>query len=326
MERAPAKPAPPKLSSWDDIAPEDLKTLVEARVAEARRKANTDAWRARLWGVLPLAVLAAGVSAAVAAFLAVPATAEGGRQVALFTLTGTITAALFAGAVSVAAFIRTPARLKRLEISLAYVERQISDLWGPLFGEIRTGQAYYEELLRRIGRPALRKVEGEVVLRRPDSSLDPFADKKDPAAWSHWKDFAQRFFLRRNKSIRELITGKYELIGPDPFDDIDGFLLHEAEFRVKFDMLSHEGGDHGAELALTYCYPPAFEYHVYHKLMFLTLLQRKYRLQIDVGNRSKEVRRLAIEAAKHRAWAEHPPPRTPPTAESQPAPLLPPSP
>jgi hypothetical protein len=224
-------------------------------------------------------------------------------QGSLITAIGTLTGGLLAGVLTYAALIRTPARLKRVEMQLSYVERQLSELWGPLYGLLRTTQAEYRELLRR-----LDSTSSNLAWIDPsEAERDPFDDRDDPRKWAVWEEFLSRFFLPNNERIRDLIVGRYDLIGADSFPDIEIFLEHEAELKIKL-LLRSESTTQAARPGLTTRFPGLLEYHVEWKLEFLRALQKLHRQQLDSNENSERIVFLAKKVAIFRALYRNPKP------------------
>ena len=290
-----------------------LERKAEDRAVKALRRNRN---RTMLWYILPILVLVCGVAAGVFTTLEV----KGDQRNAVIVICGTLTAALIAGSMAVISAVVTPAKIRTLEISLDYVERQLAELWGPLYGVVRWGQYHYNELLPRLGKESLTVRVGDdpddtnVRLRRPDVSLDPFSLIQPHATgggerWKLWAEFAGKQSFPRNDTIADMIAQKYALVGQDDMPDIQWFFEHEAEYRAKFMAVEEELSKRrriNASPELQHLYPEAFEYHIYHKLRFLRSLQNKYRLQIQ-GARKGEIETAARRAARYRARSMNPP-------------------
>lgn len=295
-----------------------LQLRIMDRRRRARRRAQRELVRDVATAVLPLLLLLVGVAIAVLVTRRVDWPQDSAALIPLLSITGTLTAALIAGSIAVNSFVRTPARIKRLELAVGYTERQIDELWGPLHGALKVSQAYYDELLRA-SEPLLDdNGDPAKTVHSSHLSRDPFAYLFQET-WSQWEAFSKAHLLPQSKVVRELLTSNYDLIGYDPFPDIDAFLSHEAEYRVKFEVLcasttrEQRKGPSDAERPELHCpYPYAFTYHVEYKIQFLTTLQRKFRLQLE-GGRRRKVFKLAVQAAEYRARAENPPPEALPT-------------
>lgn len=103
------------------------------------------------------------------------------------------------------------------EKSQQHLERQIEELYGPLWGLIQQSKVVYDVACQRL--PSI------------NGNIDPGKfDKQESEIWNYWKD---TFFLPINIQIAELLRTKVYLIEsseiPASFRD---FLIHQAQFEV----------------------------------------------------------------------------------------------
>lgn len=185
--------------------------------------------------------------------------------------------------------VHTPRRLKALEFKLNYVERQMSELYGPLRGLLVSTQRAYFAALR-----AVELSDQEVhAIEQGEAYLDSYQffhpKWKDSDRGQAFVEICEKFFIPANQALKRLITEHYHLIGPEPryrprvFKE---FLDHEAEFRIRFERWKTKFEDDSTEGIE---WPATFEQAVEEKIELLTLLQSMYRQQMQGINPPAEV-------------------------------------
>ena len=92
--------------------------------------------------------------------------------------------------------VRREERRRRLEARLAFVERQIEELYGPLAAALYEGRRTFRDLLESLGRSHVFPESGEL----PEEEL---------RTWLFW---AESEFLPRNEHIKTLLRTKAHLI------------------------------------------------------------------------------------------------------------------
>ena len=108
-------------------------------------------------------------------------------------------------------------RKAKLEANLAFVERQLEELYGPLVALMYEGRQIFQELLRTLGRNHV--FTGDQPL-----------SKDEQRTWVYW---AEKSFLPRNKLIRDLLTSKPHLVeGKDFPKSYITFLQHQSSWAI----------------------------------------------------------------------------------------------
>ena len=108
-------------------------------------------------------------------------------------------------------------RKARLEANVAFVERQLEELYGPLVALMYEGRQVFAELLQTLGRNHV--FTGEHPL-----------PKDEQRTWLYW---AEKSFLPRNRLIRDLLTSKPHLVeGKDFPDSYITFFQHESSWAI----------------------------------------------------------------------------------------------
>jgi len=198
----------------------------------------------------------------------------------------TLCAAGFGILGSYLAFMRTPRKMRRIELKLAYTEEQLSGLYGPLLGELKVAQSALRELLLRLNYTPdqVRDILNGVTPFNPYAYLGSRSDYEQ----KEWARFTRAFFLPGCARIVQLISTKQHLIGPLPMACLDQLLAHEAEYRVRFTIWEATAIP---DTRPGVTWPADLQPKVEAKITFLKLLQKKYRLQlanddVKVGMRS----------------------------------------
>lgn len=229
------------------------------------------------WSWLPIAILLWILAVIIAVRKNLVAWDKAEVQAALVSSTVLI----FSVLISYIGFIYTPRRLKALEFKLNYVERQMSELYGPVLGILLSTQQAYYAALRAVGfdNDAINSIEqGEAYL---DSYAFFHPKWENTVAGKSFDSYNERYFIPTNAMLRRLIGEKYHLIGPEPRyrpEAFEEFLKHEAEFRIRFERWKEKREvDCGPGVE----WPPRFLQDVRDKLDVLALLQSNYRLQIQ---------------------------------------------
>lgn len=121
-----------------------------------------------------------------------------------------ITGALSAGIVS----LFTLRRRSREEAALRHLQRQIEELYGPLYGLIQYGAA-------------INDIE---MLRLPDSARDARGRPLDEEGGKVLRFFREHYYLPLNQQIVELIRTKVYLLDSDSIPKtFNGFIRHAAQ-------------------------------------------------------------------------------------------------
>ena len=109
------------------------------------------------------------------------------------------------------------ARRHRIGGQLAHVEKQLSDLYGPLAFLIIEGNAFYRDLLTTLGRE-------QVFQENSDLSSD------EQSLWLFWVD---NDFMPRNEAIQHLLSCNAHLIDNETIPaSYEAFMDHYNSWRV----------------------------------------------------------------------------------------------
>jgi hypothetical protein len=128
-----------------------------------------------------------------------------------------LTATLVSGAFSVLTLIvvsRNEKRKRREEARLRHVQRQIEELYGPLYGLIQFGAA-------------INDIEW---LRLPKESRDEKGWPQDEQGGKTLQFFREHYYLPLNEQMMELIRTKVYLLASDGIpDSFSQFIRHAAQ-------------------------------------------------------------------------------------------------
>jgi hypothetical protein len=128
-----------------------------------------------------------------------------------------LTGALAAGSFSLLTLIlvlRNERRKRREEARLRHLQRQIEELYGPLYGLIQFGAAVNE-------------IE---LLRLPAAARDEKGRPKDEEGGRVVRFFRENYYLPLNKQMIELIRTKVYLLNSDAIpDSFTKFIRHAAQ-------------------------------------------------------------------------------------------------
>ena len=128
-----------------------------------------------------------------------------------------LTATLVSGAFSVLTLIvvsRNEKRKRREEARLRHVQRQIEELYGPLYGLIQFGAA-------------INDIEW---LRLPKESRDERGWPRDEQGGKTLQFFREHYYLPLNEQMMELIRTKVYLLASDGIpDSFSQFIRHAAQ-------------------------------------------------------------------------------------------------
>ncbi|MEH2000951.1 MAG: hypothetical protein V7L00_19755 [Nostoc sp.] len=115
------------------------------------------------------------------------------------------------------------------EAKLEHLQRQIEELYGPLWGLVQQSQIIYDVAVR-----VLPSENGKV---RQD-----WFEKNDDRHWKVWRFFAETYFLPLHSQKAELINTKSYLLEsgqlPESFDQ---FLKHEAQSGCLYRLWKEQG-------------------------------------------------------------------------------------
>ncbi|WP_059009722.1 hypothetical protein [Streptomyces specialis] len=136
----------------------------------------------------------------------------------------TLAAALIAAVVTAGGWLanhllatRAERLRRRREARLAHVERQLSELYGPLFFLVHEGKSSFEDFCRNLGRP---------YVFGPGGTITP----EDLDVWLFWVD---QDFMPRNQEVQRLLSSKAHLIvGETMPDSYLAFMDHYNSWRV----------------------------------------------------------------------------------------------
>jgi hypothetical protein len=132
--------------------------------------------------------------------------------------------AIVAAAVSIVGWVtnyiltgRDERRKKQLDVSQAYLESQLTELYGPLAFLIQESRTTHQDMLRSLGRTELFEQGRELT----DDELK---------LWLFW---IENDILPRNEKIKELLTSKTHLIVGErvPQSYLD-FLEHHDSWKI----------------------------------------------------------------------------------------------
>jgi hypothetical protein len=157
--------------------------------------------------------------------------------------------------------------IKKREAALTHLQRQIEELYAPLFMLIRSSHYVNVEV-----RDNILKISPEV--REFD------LDKLTPEQLEAWHYYVDNYFFPSNEKIQDLITSKYYLlVGGHPPKSFDQFLQHTIHFRLLHTLWKAKKIEikdtHGVD------WPAAFEEDVEKTLK---LLRKRYdSFQKEVG-------------------------------------------
>jgi len=189
-------------------------------------------------------------------------------------------------------------RVKVLEFKLQFVERQLSELYGPLHGLLCEQEQAYAQTLLLLDLPTgildslkvyqlTRGRAGSAKhIARAATYFDPYGmlteSVPDPMRKS-WLGVCRAQFLPRNRRIAELLSQKAHLISPTR-DDHPGCFERLLEHIVQFEIRLAAYERDGARLSTTSSgvpWPPELALIVERKYHLLLALQNKYRTQIE---------------------------------------------
>jgi hypothetical protein len=142
-------------------------------------------------------------------------------------------AALIAAIVTVAGWIanhalttRAERTRKRHEARLAYVERQLEQLYGPLLFLVEEGRSAFHDFCGTLGRNVVFTGEGSLT---PD----------ELQLWLFWVDHE---FMPRNEAIQSLLSSKAHLIVGDRMpESYLQFVDHHNSWRISHARWKEEG-------------------------------------------------------------------------------------
>jgi len=121
---------------------------------------------------------------------------------------------------------RKEAEIHRRETSQQHLERQIEELYGPLWGLIQQSEAVYEVACERLPSTQSRVIQAEF-------------NEQESRIWNYLRE---TFFLPTNVQIAELLRTKVYLIEssemPVSFRD---FLSYQAQFEVLYRLWKDKG-------------------------------------------------------------------------------------
>jgi hypothetical protein len=116
--------------------------------------------------------------------------------------------------------------LKSEEIALRFLERQIEELYGPLYGLINESKMIYDV----------------VKMKVPTQNGNVFQEKFTQEHWDIWRYFVEKHFLPHNKEISNLIKTKMHLLNtielPKSFI---AFLDHTVQFELLHNLWKDTG-------------------------------------------------------------------------------------
>jgi len=118
---------------------------------------------------------------------------------------------------------------RRREAALRHLERQMEELYGPLWGLIQQSQTVYEVACKRL--PS-----------GPDGRTDPSRfNQQDGATWHY---LVESYFLPTNAHMAELIRTKVYLIDADEIPaSFQEFLVHQMQLEVLHRLWKERGVD-----------------------------------------------------------------------------------
>jgi len=170
-----------------------------------------------------------------------------------------VAAAIIAAAVSAIGWFansllssRTDRTRARLAAQLSHVEKQLSELYGPLAFLVYEGKASFEDLLSTLGRRYVFK--GDVPLPDPELRL-----------WLFWVDHD---LMPRNAALQSLLEKQTHLIEGDGLpESYVAFLQHYNSWRVRHERWKEEGVEYSWHSNINW--PRQFEVDVleaFHRL------------------------------------------------------------
>jgi hypothetical protein len=144
-----------------------------------------------------------------------------------------ITAAVIAAAVSVLGWVlnhilssRSERKRARLTARLGHIERQLSELYGPLAFLIHEGRATFTDLLQNLGRTYI--FQGDEPLPADELNL-----------WLFWVDHE---LMPRNEKIQTILSANAHLIAGDELPtSYVRFLDHYNSWRMTHERWKAEG-------------------------------------------------------------------------------------
>lgn len=171
-------------------------------------------------------------------------------------------------------------RERREEASLSHLQRQIEELYGPLYGLIEFGTA-------------IREIEEQ---RLPKASRNDDGSPKDEQGGRVLQFFREHYYLPLNKQMIELIRTKLYLLDSDAIPkSFTNFIRHAAQFE-SFHQLWKEAdiSTHGVKPIK---YPPELKSEVHTTLNELRreyneyIMRMKERGRLHKYGRSKQIDR-----------------------------------
>jgi hypothetical protein len=141
----------------------------------------------------------------------------------LASLAGALSGALVGAITSVIGWYvgaKHSAEVRRQQAEFDYLETQIEELYGPLYGLIQQTKEYHD-------------LEGRIATTVPEAQ--PATNGSSEEHWEIWRFFSETYFLPLNTEIRDLIRTKIYLLesGTMP-KSFNAFFLHEADYQGRY--------------------------------------------------------------------------------------------
>lgn len=192
------------------------------------------------------------------------------------------TGALVAGCVSLLTLIfglRNERRKRREEASLRHLQRQIEELYGPLYGALQFGAA-------------INEIE---MLKLPKESRDETGKPRDEEGGKVIRFFREHYYLPLNQQMVELIRTKVYLLDSDGIPkSFNDFIRHAAQLDC-FHQLWKEADirTHGIKPIE---YPPEFKSDVEENL---NRLRREYNEYIRRMKGTSQLKHSISDSGPH---------------------------
>lgn len=159
------------------------------------------------------------------------------KSIGYFLVTGVLLAAAWVGTHVWETVVQ--AQRQKNEWELAYVSRQISELYGPLYFLVAEGREAWQNFQYEFHRDFRRSTpfiqESETVFTDDSGARVTFPVLKpltrdEQAMWDYWKDHE---FMPRNRKIQELLKAHPDLIvGQEVPPSYGSFLAHYQAWEI----------------------------------------------------------------------------------------------
>jgi hypothetical protein len=211
----------------------------------------------------------------------------------MFPLAGSILAAV----VSILCFIWLPIQQKLIETRLAFVEKQLHELYGPLLAECIHSDSIFRKTELVLSRKAcvppdvmsittqsIKSVRRKLATAGSDPRQPPDLAENELSVWALLDTF-----LNSNKKRFDLLRRNLHFVGPYPPQSLFTFMIHTTQIEALLDLKEHthvevpSGKDRGKRTVDPYAiypFPIIMTAEIIGKVAFLKALQREYQFAL----------------------------------------------